>query len=205
MSKINIECEECGVRFDKCKSELKRSKRIGRRSFCSLKCSGTAVNRDKKAKTVILKCPVCSKDFKTSKKKKARRHCSRVCASKNSVTERRRAAAKVSGLRNMNKGNLLTIEELLKKREAWKYEPLKEALSDEPHEFECRIGDRIFDLVLTKKMIVVEFDGPDHLDAKQTLIDAKKDRLAASHGYRVVRRQVGRSCVIPPETLNGVL
>ena len=93
----------------------------------------------------------------------------------------------------------------MKNREAWKYIELKKRLLSYPHEFECKIGNFIFDLVLPCSMIAVEFDGPDHRVEKQKSADAKKDQAAEALGYRVVRKEVKRATVIPSCVLDGVI
>jgi very-short-patch-repair endonuclease len=92
----------------------------------------------------------------------------------------------------------------MKSREAWKYVELEKRLQV-PHEFECEIGDYIFDLVLPCTMVAIEFDGPDHRIAKQRLEDAEKTHAAEALGYTVIRRAVKRATVIPRAVLDGIV
>ncbi len=106
-------------------------------------------------------------------------------------------------------GNLiganLDISKAMKRREAWKYTELEERLQGYPHEFECKIGNYIFDLVLSCSMVAVEFDGPDHRNEKQRISDTKKDQAAKALGYTVVRKEVKRAAVIPSCVLDMIV
>lgn len=203
MVKITVTCEECGKDAIKERGEVTRSQKMGRRMFCSLSCSGIAVNREKRSKEIVVKCPGCGKRVKTTTHNKARKHCSRSCASKASMSKERREAQRRAG--KIHKKNLIDPQSTLKRREAWKYELLRTALRDEPHEFEFKLGDFVFDLALKERKILIEFDGPYHRGSLQQERDEQRDKLAEDHGYVVVRREVKAASVILPETLAGLL
>lgn len=76
-----------------------------------------------------------------------------------------------------------------KRREAWKYRELKAYLESKgiDYEFECPIEDRVFDLVLPDHGVIIEFDGSEHNNAYQKLVDQHKDRIAESNNYRIMR------------------
>ncbi len=148
-------------------------------------------------------CPTCGVTFETSTHNKAKRHCSRSCASKGSMTEGRRAAQRAAGLEHA-KNLIASTAETLKLREAWKYAPLKEALRGRPHEFEYPLEGYVFDLALFDVKILVEFDGPYHSWTEQRVVDADKERVANEHGFKVERRRVAQASVILPETLRGL-
>jgi len=104
-----------------------------------------------------------------------------------------------------HKDNLITTQETLKRREAWKYVELEKRLSGYPHEFECKIGDYTFDLTLPVSMVAIEFDGPDHRVEKQRQMDAKKETQALMLGYTVLRIAVKRGSIIPASVLTGIV
>jgi len=128
-----------------------------------------------------------------------------VCS--NQTPRRRDTPACAEGRRKagLKSKNLLPLHEVLKRREAWKYVELKVRLQDVPHEFECKIGKYIFDLVLRSAMVAIEFDGPDHKIEKQRDIDTKKANAAVELGYTVLRREVKRATVIPSCALDGIV
>jgi hypothetical protein len=43
INKISVKCEGCGKSFDRITAEVNRSKKLGRKIYCSLACSGKAV------------------------------------------------------------------------------------------------------------------------------------------------------------------
>jgi hypothetical protein len=47
MKQLLIKCEECNKEFFRDLKEINRSKKIGRRFFCSLKCSCTFIDRER--------------------------------------------------------------------------------------------------------------------------------------------------------------
>jgi hypothetical protein len=42
MAKVLIECETCEKQFEREKGEINRSKKLGRKIYCSSQCSGKA-------------------------------------------------------------------------------------------------------------------------------------------------------------------
>jgi len=102
--------------------------------------------------------------------------------------------------------NLIKSVDILKKREAWKYDLLRTILerNGRKFEFEYPIGNFVFDLALLDANILVEFDGEYHSGAAQRERDQRKDAVAKEHGFIVVRRPVVRSTVIDPITLDGL-
>jgi len=100
--------------------------------------------------------------------------------------------------------NLVPPERALKKREAWKYDLVKQALGTRPHEFEHRVGKYIFDLALLDTKVLVEFDGGDHNQPFQKRLDAKKDQATKKKGFLIVRRPVASVTVIDPSTIEGL-
>lgn len=201
-TQVAIECWRCGVTVHKDLSEVNRSTRLGRNLFCSRSCSAESANEAKRSVEFEMPCPVCGVVFTTTTHNKAKRYCSRSCASKGSMTESRRAAQRASGLQHAK--NLQSQAATLKQREAWKYTALKEALRGRRHEFEFKLGRFIFDLALLDEKVLVEFDGPYHQSVEQRALDARKDRVAKRHGFRLERRRVQRSVVIAPATIAGL-
>jgi len=185
--------------------EANRSERLGRRFFCSSSCATRAGNVDRRAQEIVLVCP-CGKRFQTTTRKKSAKHCSRGCASRFSVTETRREASRVSGLRtsNLYPSDAASISAILKRREAWKYAALERVLVGRKHEFEYKLGKYVFDLALFDTKTLVEFDGPYHRDPKQKQTDANKEKAAGVRGFVVVRRLVKPAVVIDPETIGGL-
>jgi very-short-patch-repair endonuclease len=202
MSKVKVVCFLCNKPVEKLVTEVNRNIRLGRQMFCSLSCVAKQRNSSIKSKEFILNCLCCGKQFKTSTKKKSAKHCSRSCASKNSVTDKRRETARRLGVES---NNLISVDEALKKREAWKYAALKDVLVDRAYEFEYPLGGYVYDLALFDDKILIEFDGPNHADVAQKQIDDKKDSVAISHGFFVVRRSVAKVAVISPEILEGLI
>ena len=204
MRMTTVVCEHCGKQVEKPKKEVTRSIKLGRKSFCGNSCGTKFSNTLRKAKEVTKCCLECGKEFTCFETAKAASFCSRSCASKNSqsITTKRITAARQAGL---NSKNLLPMHEIMKRREAWKYVELEERLQGYPHEFEYKIGNFIFDLVLPCSMVAVEFDGPDHRVKRQKIADAKKDQAAEALGYRVIRKEVKRAAVIPSCVLDGVV
>jgi very-short-patch-repair endonuclease len=90
-------------------------------------------------------------------------------------------------------------------REAWKYAEIHKALVHVTHEFEYRIEDCVFDLVLFDDRVLVEFDGKYHRDGKQQTRDILKDIVASEHGYSVERIQTPANEVINPSSVLTVL
>lgn len=182
-----IICPQCGNKAERPRGEVNRSRRLGRPVFCTQKCAATHSNASKKSVVFTTDCPYCNTPFTTSTHNKAAKFCSPSCASKGSMTEERRAAQRLGGIARV--GNLNTPEETLKLREASKYSAVRAELTrrEIPHEFEYRIGDVIFDLALTDRKLLVEFDGPYHRDRTQLVHDGAKDDVARLQGWCVLR------------------
>lgn len=191
-----VECANCGRSVVKPVGEVARSKRLGRWLFCGLSCSATHRNATRKSREFEMTCK-CGKVFSTTTHNKAKRHCSRSCASRFSVTKKRRAAQRSAGKRH--KQNLDTAK-AMKSREAWKYALLRKELANRPHEFEFRLGSYIYDLALFDTKVLIEFDGRGHVRKD----DEEKDSHAANLGWRVERRKVKNATVIHPKTIEAL-
>jgi len=202
MSKTKIKCAQCGGEGEKEIGEVRRSHRLGRKLYCSRTCAAEASNASRRSKEIPLECPVCGTPFVSSTRRRAKKHCSRACASKGSVNEVRRAAGRYAG--KLNQANLLTPAEVLKRREAWKYAALREVLdaAGRKYEFEFPCAGYVFDLALLDVKVLVEFDGQYHGGQKQRKVDAKKTAAAEKKGYTVVRRVVESTTVVHPRVLD---
>lgn len=199
---IEIQCEICGDTVKRLQGEVNRSRRLGRRLFCSRSCSAEASNIPRRSKEFVTTCPFCGDDFVTSTLNRAKTFCSRSCASKGSLTEKSMKARRESGFKSRK--NLLSAVECLRLREGWKYAALREHLGDRLYQFEFEIKECVFDLALLDVQVLVEFDGKYHGSAKQRVRDADKDKVAAEAGFKVVRRRVEQSTVISPATIAGL-
>lgn len=98
----------------------------------------------------------------------------------------------------------LSIAAAMRSREGWKYRALKEHFSGRRVEFEFGLAGYVFDLAFLDEMLLVEFDGPDHLYPEQACVDAKKTAAATACGYAVVRRQVRSGEEIPVEAVRDL-
>jgi len=204
MKMTTVVCEQCGDTVERPKKEVTRSLKLGRKQFCDESCA--ALYNNVSIPRVTRQCPVCNKTFATKDYGKgSNTFCGRDCS--NQMPRRRDTLACIEGRRKagLKSKNLLPLHEVLKRREAWKYVELTKRLRGYPHEFECKIGSYIFDLVLLAAMIAVEFDGPDHRIEKQRETDAKKEAQAVRLGYTVLHRQVKRASVIPANALDGIV
>ena len=47
--KIEVECYNCGIKFERNKGEVKRSIKLGRRNFCSPGCSALVGNKERES------------------------------------------------------------------------------------------------------------------------------------------------------------
>ncbi len=208
METIECKCANCGKLFKKSKPEYNR--RIAKGSinfYCCRKCAGIKINADKKKPDVDKICPICGVKFQTSSREKGATFCSRSCASKGSVTlARTQAGRKAAELGRISNPPLEQIQRVLKSREQWKYEELKSILdkNNEAYEFEYRINQYIYDLVLTKKKIIIEFDGPDHKVESVKENDKNKEFFAINKGYRYIRIPVIPNSLIPATILEDL-
>ena len=200
---VTVQCDRCGQDVDKPVGEVNRSLKLGRRLFCGLQCSAKKGNEPRKSKKITLICPYCEKEFKTTTHNKAKKHCSRSCASKGSMTEERRDAQRLAG--EMYSENL-SVAKSLRSREGWKYAAIEGVLQSagRNYEFEYEIEEYIFDLALLDVKVIVEFDGPYHKDPRQKRLDQKKSRLARKEGFKVVRRKVEIEEVFSPSIVDGL-
>lgn len=196
-----VRCDGCGAQVNKPAGEVRRAQKLGRRLFCSRSCTAKTANAPKRAQPLTMTCP-CGQTFQTSTHNKAKRHCSRACASTYSMTEARREAASAAGKRHSK--NLCSPSEALRRREGWKYAALAQALGDRPHQFEFELDSFVFDLALLDTKVLVEFDGPDHQDKPTRERDAIKLKVAKRAGWRLERRAVRRLAIIHPESIEGL-
>ena len=204
---VDVICNTCGKSFKKPLGEYNRRIKNGSKVFyCCAKCSGIGVNKNKKAKIVDVVCPVCGKVFKSSTKVRAAKFCSRSCASKGSVTEKRREAGRMACELSRRGGKehcYKSIAILLKKREALKYSLLKTYLESKniDFEFEYLLNTYVYDLAILKNKILIEFDGADH----KYLDETKKNLCAQKYGFRLFRVKVKAGEVIPVESIYSIL
>lgn len=205
---INLICPTCGKEFAKDLAEIKRQRKrkgLEVNFYCSAKCSGIAVGNRARKPTVIKTCPVCGKEFESTTKAKSATFCSRSCASKGSVNEARREAGRKAAAANFTY-DLSQIQYALLTRDGWKYVKLDKYLNsiNEPHEFEYILGKyhehaRIYDLALTERKILIEFDEPHHRYTEDD--DGLKDEHARKYGFEVKRIQIDTHTVIDPSCI----
>jgi len=205
MSRVTLYCKLCGKRFEIAVGEHNRQAKRGRAHFfCSLSCSARYGNRKRKKRVVRKECPICKTTFKSDSGAKSATYCCRSCASKGSVTQRRREKARLVGLRNARLHlGVDSIASSLRSREMWKYEKILNFLSSIRERFEVEyVLDRyIYDLALIDRKMLVEFDSDYHDWEKQKRRDCIKDKIASQNGWSVVRIAVGANDVIEQETL----
>lgn len=180
--------------------EVNRSRKLGRGLFCSRSCAANHGNDERRSVVVFLDC-LCGKRFKTSTRCRARKHCSRVCASRFSVTDVRLVASREAGRKS---GNLLKPHQTLAIREKWKYRLLGEYLQGRSHQFEYPVGNHVFDLVLLDTKVLVEFDSRYHSSRAQKKVDLLKDQVGKDNGFRVVRVATGENELISPVVIYGL-
>ncbi len=198
MKTIDLRCNWCEEQFTKQLKEVTRQRKKGRNVFyCSPSCAAKKGNEHRKSPEIEKKCPFCNSIFKTITNKHEATFCSRSCASAGSVTDYRRYRARQIGLASVE-NNLISPEEALKKREAWKYVNVKKSLEslNENFEFEYRMEDYIYDLALLDRKVFIEFDGPDHDGSVQIEKDLLKNEVANKNGWQVQRIVVDSNSVI---------
>ena len=164
-------------------------------------------------------CPVCKKvfavdivpDYVGTHKyiKDGKTYCSRECASKGSVTDYRRQRARDTVMNNPawnSVHNAENMARILKQREKPRYVNLKKELTrlGISHEFECCMGDYVYDLCLAENKIVFEFDEKYHC-GKQIQKDSAKTSYAEKLGYTMYRIPVAEGEIIPIEGVFQVL
>ena len=165
---IRIKCPICGKEFEKVGYEVTRQikKNPNTQFYCGPVCATIGAHEKQKNPNVTKTCPVCGKLFVTKSGAKESTFCSRSCASAGSVTEARRNAGRKAAEINFTPEThtIQNMQYILKQREAWKYLLIKNVLDflGIQYEFECIVGNYIYDLALFDKKLLVEFDGPDH-------------------------------------------
>jgi very-short-patch-repair endonuclease len=196
MKTVKLQCAWCNKSFEIRKAEYTRQLKCGRRKdyfFCGLSCVAKCRNSKRRTVFPITKtCKLCGKEFITHTGKGEAVFCSRSCASKGSVTQKRREAARKGGL---NPKSLRAIKSTrvralgLRSREKHRYVDIEAFLQaiQEPYKIEYFLGEYIFDLALTERKVLVEFDGRYHGYHKQVAIDKSKDKYAQRRGWTVIR------------------
>lgn len=100
---ITIPCQQCGLDFEKTLSEYNRSNKLGRKHFCSHKCSSE--NNILQTK----KCLCCGEEFAPTHARS--KYCSKSCAAK--ITNKNRKGKKrlfsEEGLSNLRKSALINL------------------------------------------------------------------------------------------------
>ncbi len=113
MPSTSLVCSWCAEEFKIRTAEFNRRTRQRKmRFFCCRSCAVLLQNatREDRRVQVIKKCLHCKKTFTTMSGSKSSSHCSRGCASANSVTPKRRAAARASGKKHLS--NISTIQHI---------------------------------------------------------------------------------------------
>jgi len=204
-----ITCSWCKREFNILEIEYRRQNKKGRNKFfCCRSCASKYKGELFRCKEVTKICPVCDNEFQSSTSKKASTFCSRVCASKGSVTDFRRQRARETG--HKNKNNLQyspqEIANTLRNREWWKYEKLYSYLTtlNIPHQFEYPIDNNIHDLALINKKIIIEFDGREHGSKEYLSNDSQRDKKAQDQGWIVYRINVSSAEVIDPALIKFI-
>lgn len=205
---VDLMCGWCGKSIKVLKGEYTRQVKKGRKFFfCNNSCAAKKINAERPNRRILVKkiCPHCKKEFTTMTGCKSATFCSRSCASAGSMSEKRREAQRKGGKDKTE--NLLTPEETLRLREAWKYTKLISFLEfcNETFVFEFRFGDYIFDLALPNRFIFVEFDGIGHSSKEQSKTDTTKDMFAEQEGWKVIRKKVQSNTVISSSILHDIL
>lgn len=211
---IEITCAWCGKKVHKPLNEINRQRRKGRTNFfCSKSCAAKWHNKTHNTLPIIKKiCSVCGKEFETSTAvKKSRTFCSPSCASKGSMTKTRIAACKKGGdfLKKYYPGDVKSAKKLLEKRELNKYEEIREFLDNHciSYEFEYLLEDKLYDLALPDKNILIEFDGAGHGHHSGVYHDNDKlkDQIAKYSGWQLYRIKVQSNSVIPVESIINLI
>lgn len=207
---INLTCGFCNKKFDLLEAEYKRQKKKGRDIFfCGLSCGAKYNNskRPDRVYSIIKICPQCNKPFETVTGKLENTFCSRSCASSGSMTEHRRQRQREGGLKASQGMSSENAAKLLKVREAWRYIYLKEFLNElnKNYDFEHPFGPFVYDLALFYKNIFIEFDGPDHENNYQKILDSLKEKYASESNWSVVRIKIDISKPIPKEIIADII
>lgn len=205
-----IICANCGKSHDIDSGEYNYQVRRGRENFfCSRTCSAQFNNKKNKKwfkRTQI--CKHCGKSFDTDSHYEVT-FCSRECASAGSVTDFRRHQMSVGGKKGQlfHPGTPELTCQILKKREAWKYQDIKSWLDKQSinHEFEYLVDKYIFDLALFDYKTFIEFDSDYHLSDEQKAIDESKAQTARNIGWDVIHVATDCSVVLPASSVIDII
>lgn len=204
---VLVNCNYCGNLVDKPTKEYNRRIKKGKYLFyCDNVCSG--LSRDVQIPESKL-CEYCHSPFTIDAnitRERGLRFCCRECASAGSVTVHRRIMSGIGGLKTCAE-NRLSIDELLRIREAPKYKEIESYLRliGINHMFEMPLDKFVFDLCLLDQKLLIEFDGPYHANrTEQKTTDSEKDQCAKNHGYQITRIQTPVG-FIPLSSITSVL
>ena len=139
--------------------------------------------------------------------------CSRSCASRGSVTEKRREAARKAGLANCKNMNTPEARAAsLRSREWWRYSDLAIVLDavgeSYTFEFPVKVDEctyYVFDLALHNRKLLVEFDGKYHQWSEQRRKDTQKEHIAQEQGWEILRMLVSDNHPIPIKVIKDIL
>jgi len=208
MKTKSLKCKQCGKSFEMLlKEHTRQVKRSRKHFFCSIKCGAKHSNaaRGNKRVKITKKCPHCGEKFQTMSGAKSSTFCSRSCASSASADKRQATMRKRGNFPKGKPGNFTinTTAKGLRTRESWKYAELETWLIEQgiPHEFEHVVGQNIHDLALFDLMMIIEFDGKEHVSGPQKEADIERDKLASEKGWTVVRVSVDSAVVIPVKAI----
>lgn len=177
MAKTELVCDNCGSVFLKENKELNRKRRMGHKQFyCNLSCGAFASNSEP--------------EKQESNRASGRRLAELVNSDPQLVAKAHRHS------------------------QWWKYEELHALLTEQGvvHKFEYPLVDesgvvRLYDLALRDCRTLVEFDGSYHqTDSNyRSQVDALKNKLAISNGWKLVRIEVDANSVIPRKSIGPKL
>lgn len=199
-SKVEVCCALCGTAFELVawRFRMKVRARPGNTLFfCSRRCA--VVHRNKnpdhpghQSCKITYQCKFCGEDFTTAT---GATYCSHSCA----------ARATTRGVPRKPTGRV-PAESLLA-REGWRYKVLAGALEavDEDFKFEFTVGQGSFDLCLTRRRLLVEFDEPKHADKACQRRDRTKELDALHFGWSVLRLSAISGSIIDPDPLFRIL
>lgn len=211
MKTESLVCKECGIIFNKALNELNRQRRKGKEKFfCSIKCA--SLHNNSPLGTGEKSCELCGNVFVHSLTNigKKTRFCSRECASRGSVTQKRIDASKNVGARSlsiMSKMERLRMIALgLLSREGNRYTEISEYLNKKNinYNFEYIIENYIYDLVLHDLGTVVEFDEGYHSQPRQKEIDKERDVVAIRNGWKIIRIKTESKSKIPITSISNL-
>ena len=101
---IDVICTNCQTQFKKTKSEFNRSKKNGRKHFCSIECN--KIYRKKNSTNFIRKCKFCGSEFIGDKKETA--FCSHNCSASynNTIRKCKKRTYSEQGMKNILDANI---------------------------------------------------------------------------------------------------